>query len=59
MKQNGSRPEGTMEDFRVRRPFRTELFSDLHPATMWLANFRLSLRDGGGFWGIASYVLAP
>ena len=28
-----------------RRPFRTGWFADALPATMWLANFRLSLRD--------------
>jgi len=28
-----------------QRPFRTRGFAGASPATMWLANFRLSLRD--------------
>jgi hypothetical protein len=42
---NDSCPEGTMEDCPRPPSFQDEILFGLHPATMWLANFRLSLRD--------------
>jgi hypothetical protein len=50
-RRNRIRPEETMELAhrksceRFRRPFRTDNFLAANPATLWLANFRLSRWD--------------
>jgi hypothetical protein len=46
---NSSRPEGTMEDCPPPPSFQDGILSGLHPATMWLANFQLSLWDEAGW----------
>jgi hypothetical protein len=48
---NGSRPERTMEDCPHPPSFQDGFLFGLFPATMWLANFRLSLWDEAGSAG--------